>query len=156
MFRARLETGRSSLEYFEKFRVVLYGRDLYQECTTREMTADPQWRADDWRREQLLYSLHLHQVFLARLKPALHDYVTFYLPRLILQRESQLAAVTAEDAATEFSTRSTSADRGMPLQMLEEYRNRDLDYMLNAMDRSAFADAWPLLARGLHVETAQA
>src|SRR5262249_7778100 len=126
MFRARLQTARSSLDYFERFRRVLYGRDLYEEATTPTVPADPAWRLEDWRREHLLYSLHLHQIYLGRLKPGLHDYVTFYFPRLMLQRQWNIAPATAEAASLEYAQRATGVEAAMPLRMLETFRDKDL------------------------------
>lgn len=153
MFLARLQTGRSSLDYFETFRRVLHGRDLYAEAVVERGDSDVRRiREHDWQREHLLYSLHLHQVYLAWLKPALHDYVTFYLPRLVLQRSAGIAPATAEEAVDVFA-RSIGGNEGdIPRRMLEAYRGKDLDALLKAMTRETFADAWPLLRQGQHSE----
>lgn len=151
MFLARLQTGRSSLDYFEKFRRVMFGRDLYAEMVSPAGT-DNASRERDWGREHLLYSLHLHQVYLAWLKPALHDYVTFYLPRLMLQRHAGHAPATAEEAVSEFSNIISGDSASLPRRMLDEYRGKDLDALLKQMERSTFAEVWPLLRQGLHDE----
>ena len=151
MFIARLHTGRSSLHYFEKFRCVLHGRDLYAEVVSD--TAGPETEGEtlhDWRREHLLYSLHLHQVYLARLKPALHDYVTFYFPRMMLQRKHGIAPATAEEAVAVFAGLHPGGDSVLPARMLEEYRGKDLDALLKTMTRQTFSDVWPMLSQGLH------
>ena len=150
MFLARLQTGRSSLDYFERFRRVLHGRDLYAEAVEESGESDVlPIREHDWKREHLLYSLHLHQVYLAWLKPALHDYVTFYLPRLMLQRRAGTAPATAEEAVEAFSRSFGAMDGDIPRQMLDAYRGKDLDALLKTMTRDTFADVWPLLRQGL-------
>ncbi len=151
MFLARLQTGRSSLDYFDKFRRVIFGRDLYAEMVSARISDDVA-RERDWRREHLLYSLHLHQVYLAWLKPALHDYVTFYLPRLMVQRIAGRAPATAEEAVGEFSLIAPGDAAAVPRRMLDEYRGKDLDALLKKMDRSTFAEVWTLLRQGLHDE----
>jgi hypothetical protein len=144
MFRARLQTGRSSLHYFHFLRRILYGADLYAEFVEAQSDA-PDTHDDDWRRERLIYSLSLHQIYLARLKAALHDYVTFYYPRLTLQQETDSAPATSEQAAIEYSARHSDA----PRQMLEEFKGKDLDFLLRKMPIAAFDRAWPMLSRGL-------
>jgi Nucleotidyltransferase domain. len=138
MFFARIQTGRSSLHYFHFLRRVLHGRDLYAEA--RDKSGNAVDRHDrDWERERLIYSLSLHQIYLARLKPALHDYVTFYYPRLSLQRETDTAPATAEEAVVEFAGDA-------PARMLAEYRGKDLDLLLRTMPIDEFARAWPMLS----------
>jgi len=101
--------------------------------------------ADDWRRERLIYSLSLHQIYLARLKSALHDYVTFYYPRMALQQETDSAPATAEQAVAEYAVRHDDE----PMRMLNEYRGKDLDVLLRAVPIDAFNHAWPMLSKGL-------
>ena len=152
MFLARLQTGRSSLHYFHVFRRVLHGTDLYAEARETSSQVDvPDTHRRDWERERLIYSLNLHQVYLARLKPALHDYITFYYPRLSLQRETDSAPATVEEAVVEFAARHSDDEGGIPLNMLREYSGKDLDVLLRTMSLDAFPDAWPLLRKGLHV-----
>ena len=146
MFLARLQTGRSSLHYFHFFRCVLHGPDLYAEARERlsdNESADTHSR--DWERERLIYALSLHQIYLARLKPALHDYVTFYYPRLSLQRDTDTAPATAEEAVVEFAARHR--DGSSPAEMLAEYRGKDLDLLLRSMPLSEFPRVWPLLSQ---------
>ena len=152
MFLARLQTGRSSLHYFDMFRRVLHGRDLYSEAVHEPAGDQGDVREHDWQREHLLYSLHLHQVYLAWLKPALHDYVTFYLPRLMLQRSAGIAPATAEEAVESFASLVEGKHGKMPRRMLDAYRGKDLDALLKKMTRETFAEVWPLLRQGLHSE----
>ncbi len=149
MFIARLHTSRSSLHYFEKFRCVLHGEDLYGDVVTDAEQATDE-RVNDWSREHLLYSLHLHQVYLTWLKPALHDYVTFYFPRLMLQRQLGIAPATAEEAVRGFARLKRDEGEMIPARMLEDYRGKDLDALLKTMTRATFHDAWPMLSKGLH------
>ena len=144
MFRARLATGRSSLHYFHFLRRVLYGTDLYAEIVSPQYDARDT-HVDDWRRERLIYSLSLHQIYLARIKAALHDYVTFYYPRLALQNDTDAAPATSGQAAMEYSARHGDA----PNQMLHEFKGRDLDFLLRKMPIAAFDRAWPMLSKGL-------
>lgn len=153
MFVARLQTGRSSLDYFDRFRRVLHGRDLYAEAVEEPANDRQDLREHDWQREHLLYSLHLHQVYLAWVKPALHDYVTFYLPRLMIQRSVGSAPATAEEAVEVFARAVGGEHGGMPRQMLDVYRGMDLDALLKTMTRDTFAEVWPLLREGLQSET---
>ena len=154
MFLARLQSGRSSLHYFEKFRRVLFGADLYEEAISAdaEIVIGPTDRLEDWAREHLLYSLHLHQVYLARLKPALHDYVTFYYPRMLLQRVQGSVPATAEEAVVALAGLPDGVE-SLPGQMLDAYRGKDLDALLKTMDWDAFTEAWPMLRKGLHPAT---
>ena len=148
MFLARLQTGRSSLHFFHFFRCVLHGPDLY--AMAREQLSDTGARdthSHDWERERLIYSLSLHQIYLARLKPALHDYVTFYYPRLSLQRDTDTAPATAEEAVMEFTARHPGLDGEIPTQTLAKYKGKDLDLLLRTMQISEFARVWPLLSR---------
>jgi hypothetical protein len=151
MFRARLQTGRSSLHYFEKFRRVLFGSDLYEEAiaSAAEAASEVNERDADWSREHLLYSLHLHQVYLSRLKPALHDYVTFYYPRMMLQRRDGFVPATAEEAVAALAGLSHESE-DLPGRMLNQYRGKDLDALLKTMDWGAFTEAWPMLREGLY------
>jgi len=157
MFLARLQTGRSSLNYFENFSKVLFGPDLYIEATlpsdgevSVEETAS---RQKDWCREHLLYSIHLHQVYLGRYKPALHDYVTFYFPRLMIQRHTDSVPATAEEAVTRYAG-LVGGDQGeIPRRMLNLYHGKDLDHLLRTMDLESFTDVWPLLRQGLYFGT---
>jgi hypothetical protein len=153
MFLARLQTGRSSLHYFETFRRVLFGRDLYADAMLQdEASIDHE---SDWRRERLLYSLHLHQVYLARIKPALHDYVTFYFPRLMIQRRTGTVPATAEEAVSEYPRMEDVPEPRVPAEMLEKFRGMDLDALLKTMSRESFAEMWPLLSQGLHRPSAE-
>jgi len=146
MFRARLQTARSSLHYFHFMRRVLHGKDLYAEAIESSSSAEiTDTHADDWRRERLTYSLSLHQVYLARLKAALHDYVTFYYPRMALQQETDSAPATAEQAVKEYELRHDD----QPMRMLDDYRGKDLDVLLRTMPLDAFTHAWPMLSKGL-------
>lgn len=154
-FQARLQTGRSSLQYFESFRRVLHGVDLYAACTVpREGGGEPDAaeataRDTDWAREHLLYSLYLHQIYLARLKPALHDYVTFYLPRLMLQRRTGACPATAEEAVAAYVRIADPTLAGVPAEMFDAYRGKDLDGLLQAMTPDTFERVWPLLRQGM-------
>lgn len=155
MFVARLQTGRSSLHYFDAFRLVLHGSDVYAEvlAASSAAIASPEAdraRSDDWERERLIYSLYLHQIYLAWLKPALHDYVTFYFPRMALQRDAGAAPATAEDAVSHYAARHASEHATMPLEFLETYRGKDLDALLRTMNREDFAAVWPLLREGIY------
>ena len=150
MFLARLQTGRSSLQYLDRFRLVLHGRDLYTEAVESNGIQPDAEKTHDWDRENLLYSLNLHQVYLGRLKPALHDFVTFYLPRLILQKEKGLAPATAEEAVLEYQRNESGDTRSMPREMLEKYRGEDLDGLIKKMAQPAFRESWPLLRKGLY------
>jgi len=156
MFTARLQGGRSSLHYFEKFRCVIFGPDLYQQATTasrpEHLNEISVSRQVDWRRERLLYSLNLHQIYLGRLKAALHDYLSFYLPRMIIQGQSKGVPATAEEAVDQFARLIGGEPGEMPRRMLRQFSGRDLDYLLKNMDPSAFADSWPVLRQGLYGE----
>jgi len=153
MFVARLQTGRSSLDYFEKYRLVLFGRDLYEEAVSQPFAAPPHeqllLRHADWRREQLVYSMHLHQAYLRGLKPALYEYVTFHLPRLMLQRRCGLAPATAEEAVVQYAALDGVEQPEVPRRMLQRYEGKDLDFLNRNMMADAFNDAWPLLNQAL-------
>lgn len=155
MFVARLQTGRSSLHYFAAFRRVLHGTDVYAEALAATTGVDSSLeadriRSDDWQRERLIYSLYLHQIYLAWLKPALYDYVTFYFPRMALQRDAGGAPATAEDAVTQYAARHRDDQARVPVEFLEVYRGKDLDALLRMIKREDFAAMWPLLHQGIY------
>jgi hypothetical protein len=139
MFAARLQTGRSSLHFFERFRAVLHGTDVYAEALS---SGRPDARAEnlDIARERVIYSLLLHQVYIGRVKPGLLSFVTFNYPRLALQARNEVIPVTAEEAAARYG--------GLPARMLARYRGLDLDTVLRTMPLDAFEEAWPLLSSG--------
>jgi hypothetical protein len=150
MFRARLRTGRSSLHYLDRFRKVIYGSDVYEEAIDGRSPQPRDEALGDWKRERLLYSLNLHQVYIGRLKPALHDFVTFYLPRLVLQRERGIAPATAEEAVALFEDIRPDEHRSIPRAMLQRYHGKDLDSLIKTMRSEEFDAVWPLLSEGLH------
>ena len=150
MFRARLHAGRSSLHYLDRFRRVLHGPDLYRESVDADSAQSGDQSRRDWEREHLLYSLNLHQVYIGRLKPALHDFVTFYLPRLMLQRVHGITPATAEEAAAGFERLFKDDQGSVPREMLEKYKGKDLDSLIKTMRPDAFAEVWPLLTKGVH------
>ncbi len=156
MFLARLQAGRSSLHYLDRFRCVLHGPDLYAEATVGAGVQPDSEKQHDWNRESLLYSLNLHQVYLGRLKPALHDFVTFYLPRLILQNEHDIVPATAEEAVALYEANQEDATRSLPREMLEKYHGKDLDGLIKTMAHSAFGEAWLLVSKGLHARVSRA
>ena len=158
MFVARLQGGRSSLHYFEALRHVLHGADIYAEALAASppLTKREAFKVstDDWHRERLIFSLYLHQIYLGWLKPALHDYVTFYYPRLSLHLETGSAPATAEDAAWHYATHNHDEEHsGTPHLFLDAFRGRDLDRLLKKMHRDDFIDVWPLLSQGLYRDT---
>ncbi len=159
MFVARLQGARSSLHYFEALRHVLHGSDIYAETLSAStpMTKREAFKVstEDWNRERLMFSLYLHQIYLSWLKPALHDYVTFYYPRLSLHLETGAAPATAEDAAWHFSTHHHDEHGGTPHRFLDAFRGRNLDRLSKKMVRDDFEDVWPLLSQGLYRHTAR-
>ncbi len=153
MFVARLQTGRSGLQFLEQYRVVLLGMDLYAAVTTpsnegEDDAASPS-RTLDQAREQLTYSLHVHQVCLARSKPALYELITFYLPRLMLQRRVGITPATVTEAVQAYARLSDVVQPDLPLRMHARYGGRDLDFLVQNLEWSVFDEAWPLLSQGL-------
>jgi hypothetical protein len=150
MFAARLRVGRSSLQYLHKFRRVLHGSDLYREALEESATTVAADRgADDLLRERLVYSLHLNQVYLRRLKPALLDFVTLYHPRMALQRTLRGAPATAEEAVFLHARHAPGPEGEYPRRFLERHGGKDLDALERTLDRGAFAEAWPLIRQPL-------
>jgi len=154
IFITRLRNERSVIHYFHKFRKVLYGPDLYAEEISKlnngKLPEPMSSQYVDRQREQLLYSLQLHQIYLRNLKSALLDYITFYLPRLMLQRRMYSVPATAEEAVAGYARLSDIEDRDLPRRMLEDYRGRDLDHLLRTMELGTFNKVWPLLQQGLY------
>jgi hypothetical protein len=153
MFVARLQTGRSGLQFLEKYRVVLLGTDLFAEVTTPpddgdDDTSSPA-RTLDQGREHLAYSLHLHQVCLARSRPALYELITFYLPRLMLQRRAGITPATVTEAVQAYAGLSDVMQPDLPLKLHARYAGRDLDFLVQNLEWGVFNDAWPLLSQGL-------
>ena len=147
MFLARLQTGRASLHYVDKFRRVLHGNDLYAEAVSASHVDAVE--SPDPSRDELLYSLNLHQVYMAWLKPALHDFATFHFPRMFLQRERGIVPATAEEAVALYEGAQTDATRSIPREMLEAYHGKDLDGLIKQMTREVFDETWPLVSKGL-------
>ena len=150
MFLARLKVGRSSLQYLHKFRRVFHGADLYRDALEADRAAGGgETRADDMLRERLVYSLHLNQVYLRRMKPALYDFVTLYCPRLALQRETGSAPATAEEAVFHHARLLPAADGAFPRRFVEKHGGKDLDALERTLDADAFVEAWPFLRQPL-------
>lgn len=168
MFVARLQTGRSGLQFLEKYRVVLLGTDLYAAVTTPPNESEDDAAASpdtlDRRREHLAYSLHLHQVFLARSRPALYELITLYLPRIMLQQRAGITPATVTEAVQAYADQRDAGQRDasqsdaelsdivqpdLPLRMHERYAGRDLDFLVQNLEWSVFDEAWPLLSQGL-------
>jgi hypothetical protein len=150
MFVARLRVGRSSLQYLHKFRRVLYGSDLYGDAVAAGAgTGAEAAREDDLLRERLVYSLHLNQVYLRRLKPALFDFVTLYFPRMALQQATGCAPATAEEAVFHHARCQPGPEGEFPRRFLKAHGGKDLDAIHRTMSGDAFAEAWPLLRQPL-------
>jgi hypothetical protein len=153
MFVARLQTGRSGLQFLEQYRVVLLGTDLFAEVTTplNEGGDDAATSPGtlDHRREHLAYSLHVHQVCLARSRPALYELITFYLPRLMLQRRAGITPATVTEAVQGYAALGDVVQSDLPLRMHARYAGRDLDFLVQNLEWSVFDEAWPLLSQGL-------
>jgi hypothetical protein len=157
MFVARLQTGRSGLQFLEQYRVVLLGTDLFSEVTTpvddgeagAASSSDTPDYTLDHGRERLAYSLHVHQVCLARSRPALYELITFYLPRLMLQQHAGITPATVTEAVQGYVGLSGVVQPGLPLQMHARYGGRDLDFLVQNFEWGVFNDAWPLLSQGL-------
>lgn len=158
MFIARLHNEHSVIHFFHKFRNVLYGPDLYAAEVSKsnkgKLPEPMSLQYEGWQREQLLYSLQLHQIYLRNLKSALLDYITFYLPRLILQRRKYSVPATAEEAVAGYARLTDVEQCELPRQMLEDYRGRDLDQLLRTMEIGIFNEVWPLLQQGLYSRNA--
>lgn len=149
MFRARLEAGRSTLQGMRRHRIVMHGRDLVAEAFASAEPLAGAGDADDLARERLAYSMYLNQVYLRRLKPALHDFVTLYYPRLALQAAGAPAPASAEEAVARMERRAGAEP--LPRYFLERYGAMDLDAIHRAIRPESFEEAWPLL-RGVLVD----
>jgi len=147
MFRARLEAVRSTLQGMRRHRMVLHGRDLVGEAfgpaQSIALPPDPV----DLARERLGYSLHLNQTYLRRIKPALHDFVTLYYPRMELQQAGAPAPASAEEAVSRMD--DGPAGDPLPRRFFERYGEMDLDAIHRAIRAEAFEEAWPVLRRAL-------
>lgn len=153
MFVARLQTGRSGLQFLEQYRVVLLGTDVYAAVTTPLSDGEDDTASStltlDRSREHLAYSMHVHQVCLARSRPALYELITFYLPRLMLQQRAGCTPATVTEAVQGYAGLSDVVQPDLPLSMYERYAGRDLDFLVQNLEWSVFDDAWPLLSQGL-------
>jgi len=153
MFLARLQTGRSGLHFLEEHRVVLHGTDLYAEFTTARKPDCEQSEAAasrfELKREQLTYSLHFHQVYMARSIPALYELVTFYLPRLMMRMRAGVTPATVTEAVRGYADLADVQLRELPLTLHARYAGRDLDYLMRELDMGIFERAWPMLQQGL-------
>jgi hypothetical protein len=147
MFRARLEAGRSTSQGMRRHRIVMYGRDLVAEAFASAEPLAAATDADDLARERLVYSMNLNQVYLRRLKPTLHDFVTLYYPRLALQAAGAPAPASVEEAVVRMDPRA-GADP-LPRRFLERYGAMDLDAIHRAIRPESFDEAWPLLRGAL-------
>jgi hypothetical protein len=138
IFLARLHAAPSGLHFTHAHRRVLWGRDPYAAAVGDAPAPSV------FVHERLLYSLFQHRLFLGRLKPALHDFITFHAPRLALERRLGRAPATAEDAVAAYERESGDP---FPRRVLAAHAGKDLDQLLRAMAPGDFAQAWPFLER---------
>ena len=145
-FLGRLQVTSSVLNYFHAHRCVLYGSDLYTRfLETRSGGTVQCSREEELRRERLMLSLYLHQVYLDRLKPALYDLATCYLPRLTLQHRRGMSPATAEEAIFHYARLESGEKGDIPQSVMEKYGGMDVDALNHSMSDSAFEELWPFL-----------
>lgn len=145
-FRGRLQITGAVLNYFHAHRRVLYGSDLYSRFleTQPDMDANSS-REEELVQERLMLSLYLHQAYLGRLKPALYDLVTCYMPRLVLQQRRGLSPATAEEAVFHYAELEPGEKSSIPKSVMDKYGGMDVDELNRSMSDGVFAELWPFL-----------
>jgi hypothetical protein len=82
---------------------------------------------------------------LNKLKPALYDLVTCYLPRLVLKYRTGCVPKTAEEAVFHYAE-TEPAERGDILKdFLAKYGGINLDRLKRTMSDDVFDEMWPFL-----------
>jgi hypothetical protein len=150
MFLARLRLTRTSLHYLHRFRRVLHGSDLYAQALASNAADDTgALSADDLLRDRLSYSIHVNQIYLQRLKPALHDFVTLYAPRIALLQATGRGPATAEEASEHYARLHGAPAAALPGRFLRDLGGKDVDGLHRTLGEADFAEAWPLLRASL-------
>lgn len=149
-FLARLRLTRTSLHYLHGFRRVLHGDDLYAQAIASTAADGPRApQDDDLLRDRLSYSMHVNQIYLRRLKPALYDFVTLHAPRMALLRATGRAPATAEEAVEHYGRLHGAPAREVACRFLRDHASKDMDGLAKALGERDFADAWPLLCASI-------
>jgi len=150
MFLARLRLTRTSLHYLHRFRRVLHGSDLYAEALASTPADGPvEPRKDELLRDRLSYSIHVNQIYLRRLKPALYDFVTLHAPRMALLEATGRAPATAEEAVEHYGRLHDAPAGEVPRRFLRDHAGKNMDALAKALGERDFAEAWPLLRASL-------
>jgi hypothetical protein len=146
MFLGRLLTDNSVMSYFHAHRRVLFGRDLYSHILEKEPNADgSHLTEEELKRERLMLSLHLHQIYLNKLKPALYDLVTCYLPRLVLKYKTGCTPQTAEEAVYHYSETKLIKKGNIPKGFMAQYAGKDVDALKRTMSDDVFGEVWSFI-----------
>jgi hypothetical protein len=144
-FLGHLLTANSVMSYFHAHRRILFGRDLYSHIPEMEPNADgSHLTEEDLKRERLMLSLHLHQIYLNKLKPALYDLVTCYLPRLVLKYETGCTPQTAEEAVYHY-TKTRRSKGNIPKGFMDQYAGKNVDTLKRTMSDDVFDEVWSFI-----------
>jgi hypothetical protein len=145
-FAGLLLTADSITSYFHAHRRVLFGRDPYPHVSIKKLNGEgPHLTKETLKRERLTLSLHLHQIYLNKLKPALYDLVTCYLPRLVLKYQTGCTAQTVEEAVYHYAKTQPIEKGAIPRGFMDRYANMDVDTLQRTMSDSIFDEVWPFI-----------
>ncbi|HWP93462.1 MAG TPA: hypothetical protein VNN20_14815 [Thermodesulfobacteriota bacterium] len=157
MFKVHLQLWPFDRNYLHSHRVILYGRDLYQELTeTRPVTGERDNFEDELLRERINFSRYLHQAYLERLKPALYHAVTLIFPRLYVLHELGWAPSTAEEAIFYYEKIKTPEVANYPGIFFKKYGNKNIDTIVRTMPEDEFEKVWDFLTEEFMIEDYQA
>jgi hypothetical protein len=91
----------------------------------------------------------VNQIYLRRLKPALHDFVTLYAPRIALLQATGRGPATAEEASEHYARLDGAPATALPGRFLRDLGGKDVDGLHRTLGEGDFAEAWPLLRASL-------
>lgn len=117
-------------------RRVLHGDDPY--CGLARLPGPTDW-SGEVARETLNLSRFLHQVRLEKLKPALHEALTFLFPRLYVAHRTGALATTTEEALAGYEELAGGGDACRPRAFLERHRHENVHELQRTISDDEFA-----------------
>ena len=145
-FAGLLLTADPALNYFHAHQRVLFGRNHFPHDLVKELNGEGvHLTKEALKQEHLTLSLHLHQIYLNKLKPALYDLVTCYLPRLVLKYQTGCTAQTAEEAVYHYARTQPIEKSSIPKGFMDRYAGKDVDTLKRMMSDSVFDEVWSFI-----------
>jgi hypothetical protein len=136
LYAAHLEAWPLERGFHLLHRRVLHGDDPY--CDLARLSGLTDWRCE-LARETLNLSRFLHQVRLEKLKPALHEAMTFLYPRLYVAHRSGTLPTTTEEALAGYEGVAGGRDASLPRAFLERHRHENVHDLERTISDDEFA-----------------